>query len=72
MNITVGEKPFPVCTTEIRCNKSLGTAVRELDDMFTLSLYSGAASMQTYLTRDEVISFANGLMAVVQMQEVAA
>ena len=72
MNITVGRKPFTQCETSIRCNPSRSHGLPELNDMFTLSLSSGAASMQTYLTRDEVISFANGLMAVVQMQEVAA
>ena len=72
MNITVGRKPFPQCETSIRCNPSLSDVVPELNDMFTMSLSSGAGSMQTYLTRDGVISFANGLMALVQMQEVAA
>ena len=72
MNITVGRKPFPQCETSIRCNPSLRDVVPEINGMFTLSLSSGAGSMQTYLTRDEVISFANGLMALVQMQEVAA
>ena len=72
MNITVGAKPFPACKTEIRCNPSLSRVVPELNEMFTLSMCFGAGSMQTYLTRDEVISLANGLMAVVQMQEVPA
>ena len=72
MDITVGATPFPQCRTNVRCNPSFSEAVPELAGLFTLSLTTGAANMQTYLTRDEILTLANGLIALAQLSEVTA
>ena len=72
MKITVGKKPFPMCETEISVNTSLSEFSSELRGMFTLSVYTGSASLHTYLTHDELVSMANGLLALAEMSEVKA
>ena len=72
MRMIVGEKPFSECKTEIRCTDRKSPSVPELDGMFTLVVNTGAASIQTYLTRADMISLSNGLMALVEMSEVTA
>ena len=72
MKITVGKKPFPMCETEISANPSLSDVVPELRGMFTLSVHTGSAMLHTYLTHDELVSLANGLLALAEMSEVKA
>ena len=72
MKITVGKKPFPMCETEISVNLSLGEMVPDLAGMFILSAHTGSAMLQTYLTHDELVSMANGLLALAEMSEVKA
>ena len=72
MKITVGKKPFPLCETEISVNTSLSEFSSELRGMFTLSVHTGSAMLHTYLTHDELVSMANGLLALAEMSEVKA
>ena len=72
MKITVGKKPFPMCETEISVNTSLSEFSSELRGMFTLSVHTGSAMLHTYLTHDELVSLANGLLALAEMSEVKA
>ena len=72
MKITVGKKPFPRCETDIHVEPVTDAHGGELEGMFTLSLYSGSAYLQTYLCRADLVSMANGLLALAEMSEVKA
>ena len=71
MKITVGTTPFKRCETEIRVNPTTDYG-GELEGMYTLALYSGAAYLQTYLCRADLISIANALLAEAETSEVKA
>lgn len=67
MSVTIGTKPYPWCKTEIRVSNH-----DEPDYDAVVVITTGASSLQTYATREQLISIANMLMNAAQSVGVEA
>lgn len=67
MSVTIGTKPYSWCKTEIRVSNH-----DEPDYDAVVVITTGASSLQTYATREQLISLANMLMNAAQSVGVEA
>ena len=67
MDMVVGTLPYEWLETTIRFNAD------GIDPApFALNITTGGAHLHTYLTRDEILTLANGLIELAQLSEVTA
>ena len=63
MKLTIGTKPFAHCETTIKCTEPVSDLrLTTLSGFFTLTISTGASSLQTYATRDDLMKLAYGLI----------